>query len=155
MVTAYSQAPMPLKRLRHFNLLFAIWAMVTRPVQGPCLQLHSSTWMRYQHLDTAATVGDVDAALQCFGGLWDGFQTAAAPSQSACSDGRNLSQKGRLPGATMLWNTVLKAYANAGDTVGADRWFAEMIEARVRPNGKTMGKLIEAAAKAGQPTHQL
>lgn len=50
---------------------------------------------------------------------------------------------------TMLWNTLLKAHANAGDYNGAGGTFAEMVQNSVRPNSKTFGKLMEAAGKGG------
>ncbi|CAE7327037.1 unnamed protein product, partial [Symbiodinium microadriaticum] len=56
-----------------------------------------------------------------------------------------------MPAPRVLWNTVMKAYANAGDLPGAEQWLKEMESANVVPNGKTYGKLMEAAAKAGDP----
>ncbi|CAE8610986.1 unnamed protein product [Polarella glacialis] len=50
---------------------------------------------------------------------------------------------------TMLWNTLLKAYANAGDFAGAHRHHKEMRKCAIRENQQTFGKLIESAAKAG------
>ncbi|CAK0851615.1 unnamed protein product [Prorocentrum cordatum] len=55
----------------------------------------------------------------------------------------------RAPKATVTFNTGLKAFANAGDLPGAERWFGEMRARGVRVNAKTYGKLAEAAAKAG------
>lgn len=52
---------------------------------------------------------------------------------------------------TVVWNTLLKAHANAGDLVGAERCFREMEQRGVRTNEKTYGKLVEAAAKAAEP----
>lgn len=50
----------------------------------------------------------------------------------------------------VVWNTRLKAYANAGRHEGAAAVFAEMTAARIEPNPQTFGKLVEAAAKAGE-----
>mmetsp|Transcript_5001 Transcript_5001/g.18712 ORF Transcript_5001/g.18712 Transcript_5001/m.18712 type:complete len:412 (-) Transcript_5001:59-1294(-) len=49
-----------------------------------------------------------------------------------------------------IWNTMLKACANAGDFIRARGIFEEMLQRRVQPNVPTFGKLIEASAKAGQ-----
>lgn len=58
-----------------------------------------------------------------------------------------------LPGdhgkRTVLWNTVLKAYAKAGDFSGAVAWYETMSSEGVRTNAKTIGKLLESAANAG------
>eukprot|EP00439_Symbiodinium_sp_Y106_P040313 s587_g4.t3 len=78
-------------------------------------------------LNVAATKGNVPEASAIFEQLWTGAQH---------------------PSATMFCNTMLKAYANAGDFPGASRW--EMRRQSVRTNAKTLGKLIESAAKAGQ-----
>eukprot|EP00439_Symbiodinium_sp_Y106_P006160 s4742_g1.t1 len=51
----------------------------------------------------------------------------------------------------MLWNTMLKACANAGDSGAAEQLYQSMLSIRVEPNHKTFGKLIEAAAKSEQP----
>ncbi|CAE7549102.1 EMB2745 [Symbiodinium sp. CCMP2592] len=51
----------------------------------------------------------------------------------------------------MLWNTMLKACANAGDSQTAEQLYRSMLSIRVEPNHKTFGKLIEAAAKSTQP----
>lgn len=52
---------------------------------------------------------------------------------------------------TMLWNTVLKAYAHAGDLDGAAEWFERMLASGVEVSDRTFGKLAEASAKAGRP----
>jgi len=49
----------------------------------------------------------------------------------------------------LIWNTMLKACANAGEHEHARKLFEEM-RTVTRPNDKTFGKLIEAAAKAGK-----
>ncbi|CAJ1348772.1 unnamed protein product [Effrenium voratum] len=54
-----------------------------------------------------------------------------------------------LRNSTFLWNTMLKAFANAGDFDAALAHFQQMQEARVEVNSKTFGKLMEAAAKRG------
>ncbi|CAE7673755.1 Pentatricopeptide repeat-containing protein [Symbiodinium microadriaticum] len=51
----------------------------------------------------------------------------------------------------VLWNTMLKACANAGDSQAAEQLYQSMLSIRVEPNHKTFGKLIEAAAKSAQP----
>ncbi|CAE7488606.1 unnamed protein product [Symbiodinium sp. CCMP2456] len=51
----------------------------------------------------------------------------------------------------VLWNTMLKACANAGDSQAAEQLYQSMLSIRVEPNRKTFGKLIEAAAKSAQP----
>ncbi|CAE7467952.1 unnamed protein product [Symbiodinium natans] len=83
----------------------------------------------FEKLNAAACKGNVAEASAIFEHFW------AGPLQ---------------PRATMVCNTVLKAYANAGDFPGAHRWVEEMQQQRVRLNTKTFGKLIESAAKAGQ-----
>eukprot|EP00971_Amphidinium_carterae_P326025 6456632-Amphidinium_carterae.2 len=45
-------------------------------------------------------------------------------------------------------NTLLKAYANAGDYTKAVSWFDSMLQRCLPPNAKGFGKLVEAAAKA-------
>eukprot|EP00435_Cladocopium_sp_Y103_P017352 s3835_g4.t1 len=50
----------------------------------------------------------------------------------------------------MLWNTMLKAYANAGEAEKAKDFYDSMVGAQIAPNMKTFGKLMEAAAKKGQ-----
>ncbi|CAE8651628.1 unnamed protein product, partial [Polarella glacialis] len=52
----------------------------------------------------------------------------------------------------MLWNTMLKAFANAGQHVEAASHYEAMMRNRLAPNAKTFGKLLEAAAKAGDET---
>ena len=54
-----------------------------------------------------------------------------------------------LPNRTMGYNTVLKAFANSGDSGGATKWLNIMVEHGVRLNGKTFGKLAESCAKNG------
>ncbi|CAL1173003.1 unnamed protein product [Cladocopium goreaui] len=53
----------------------------------------------------------------------------------------------------MVWNTMLKAHANAGDMTGARHLFLSMERHTVKPNRQTYGKLMEAAAKGGD-VHQ-
>eukprot|EP00927_Polykrikos_kofoidii_P066094 TRINITY_DN61754_c0_g1_i1.p1 TRINITY_DN61754_c0_g1~~TRINITY_DN61754_c0_g1_i1.p1 ORF type:complete len:680 (-),score=109.81 TRINITY_DN61754_c0_g1_i1:12-1991(-) len=50
-----------------------------------------------------------------------------------------------------LWNTLLKAFANAGHLEQAETAYTEMVSRGVQPNARTFGKLVEAAAKAGDP----
>ncbi|CAK9004442.1 Pentatricopeptide repeat-containing protein At4g31850 [Durusdinium trenchii] len=47
------------------------------------------------------------------------------------------------------FNTGIKACANAGNLKQAERLFAEMLQHRVAPNLKGLGKMMEAAAKVG------
>jgi len=54
-----------------------------------------------------------------------------------------------LAGRTALHNTLLKAYAKAGDPRRATAHFAAMRALRVRANQKSFGKLVEAAARDG------
>ncbi|CAJ1412917.1 unnamed protein product [Effrenium voratum] len=49
----------------------------------------------------------------------------------------------------MLYNTMLKAMANAGDVFGAEKMYSRMRAEGVRLNSKFYGKLLETAAKAG------
>eukprot|EP00927_Polykrikos_kofoidii_P076590 TRINITY_DN73655_c0_g1_i1.p1 TRINITY_DN73655_c0_g1~~TRINITY_DN73655_c0_g1_i1.p1 ORF type:complete len:650 (-),score=69.84 TRINITY_DN73655_c0_g1_i1:17-1966(-) len=51
--------------------------------------------------------------------------------------------------STLVWNTLLKAFAQKGDCVGASRCAANMRERGVPINKKTLGKLITAALNAG------
>ena len=51
---------------------------------------------------------------------------------------------------TMLYNTVLKAFSNAGDDAGAESWYASMVEQCIRTNAKTFGKLANSAARRGK-----
>ena len=48
-----------------------------------------------------------------------------------------------------LFNLVLKAFANTGDLPGADAWYLRMLKSRVAVSGRTFGKLMKCAAKAG------
>ena len=48
-----------------------------------------------------------------------------------------------------LFNLVLKAFANTGDLPGADAWYLRMLKSRVAVSGRTFGKLLKCAAKAG------
>ncbi len=50
----------------------------------------------------------------------------------------------------MGYNTVLKAFGNIGDIQSAENWYNSMLSDDIQPNGKTYGKLVYAAAKAGQ-----
>lgn len=50
---------------------------------------------------------------------------------------------------TLLWNTMLKAHANAGDTDKASILYQDMMRNQVRVNGRTFGKLVKAAARRG------
>ena len=49
----------------------------------------------------------------------------------------------------MLFNTVIKACANAGDLTRAEQWQQRMEASGIAANAKHYGKLIEAAAKSG------
>ncbi|CAJ1394235.1 unnamed protein product [Effrenium voratum] len=59
----------------------------------------------------------------------------------------NASARGGLH--RMVWNTLLKAHANAGDPSGAANVYEEMGRNHVHPNRQTFGKLMESAAKSG------
>jgi len=49
----------------------------------------------------------------------------------------------------MVFNTAIKACANAGNFVAAELYYKAMLRMNIRPNAKTFGKLMEASAKAG------
>ncbi|CAJ1372393.1 unnamed protein product [Effrenium voratum] len=51
--------------------------------------------------------------------------------------------------ATRTYNTLLKAYANAGSAKKAVECYSQMHSSRVRTNARTYGKLVEAYAKRG------
>lgn len=87
-------------------------------------------WRKRLHeLDSHAAVGETAVALEIF----EEIQASVPVAQQ-----------------TMLWNTVLKAFANVGDFEGAEAWHRKACEAGVPANRKTFGKLAEAAAKAGR-----
>eukprot|EP00971_Amphidinium_carterae_P274007 5438286-Amphidinium_carterae.1 len=50
----------------------------------------------------------------------------------------------------MYFNTVLKAFANAGNFDGASTWYAQGSEDGIIANSKGLGKLIEAAVKGSR-----
>ena len=81
-----------------------------------------------EDMNYAAGLGDVETAKHWF---------------------RQLQADELLRNSTFLWNTMLKAFANAGDFDAALAHFQQMQEARVEVNSKTFGKLMEAAAKRG------
>lgn len=54
---------------------------------------------------------------------------------------------------TVAYNLGLKAFANAGDIAGAERWHTQMQHSDVCANHKTFGKLAEAASKSGEHIH--
>jgi len=58
-----------------------------------------------------------------------------------------LRHKAPLESRRMVWNTMLKACANAGEDARAREVFDEMKHVE-QPNQKTFGKMIEAAARA-------
>merc|ERR1740130_83568 len=49
-----------------------------------------------------------------------------------------------------VFNTAIKACANSGDYAQAEAYFEELISRGIQPNSKGMGKMMEAAGKAGQ-----
>eukprot|EP00440_Ansanella_granifera_P055566 gb/GFBE01060232.1/.p1 GENE.gb/GFBE01060232.1/~~gb/GFBE01060232.1/.p1 ORF type:complete len:246 (+),score=46.25 gb/GFBE01060232.1/:1-738(+) len=100
------------------------------PACGPGGLQGQPSWFnaRCAELNSYAAAGDVAKAATIFSDIW----RHAAPSKH-----------------TMLCNTLLKAYANAGEFGGAAAWYEECRKQGVRVNAKTFGKLIESAAKAG------
>ncbi|CAE8632498.1 unnamed protein product, partial [Polarella glacialis] len=86
----------------------------------------------YHELDQKAEAGEVNSARKAFDGL---FARAGLA-------GRGLHR--------VVWNTLIKAHANAGDAAGARAVFEEMSMLAVQPNRQTFGKLMESCAKAGQ-----
>eukprot|EP00927_Polykrikos_kofoidii_P065051 TRINITY_DN60847_c0_g1_i1.p1 TRINITY_DN60847_c0_g1~~TRINITY_DN60847_c0_g1_i1.p1 ORF type:complete len:851 (-),score=103.83 TRINITY_DN60847_c0_g1_i1:443-2995(-) len=88
----------------------------------------SSSISSWEVLGGHASAGNVDAALVAF---------------------RNTNTADTRLSKPSAWNTVLKAYANAGDTLGAVGCYRHMLRNGVRVNTNSLGKLIEAAAKAG------
>ncbi|CAE7553738.1 unnamed protein product [Symbiodinium natans] len=81
-------------------------------------------------LNQAAEAGNVQSARDIFERLQD----------------KSKRRDGRLH--RMVWNTLLKAFANAGDAHGAKFIFRDMERHLVAPNMQTYGKLMEAAAKS-------
>ncbi|CAE8599918.1 unnamed protein product, partial [Polarella glacialis] len=61
-----------------------------------------------------------------------------------------LASRSKLANRVFLWNTMLKALANAGDYEGALAHTARMRQAALEPSCRTFGKLMEAAAKDGR-----
>ncbi|CAJ1337149.1 unnamed protein product [Effrenium voratum] len=56
----------------------------------------------------------------------------------------------KLSKKRFFFNLVLKAYANAGDLVGAEAWHLRMEREQVVASGRTYGKLLKCAAKANE-----
>ncbi|CAK9107733.1 unnamed protein product [Durusdinium trenchii] len=84
---------------------------------------------------------------------WELFQllkAAASPGQLPPLGGAGESENELRLERRFVWNTMLKAYANAGDEVNARVFYKSMLSAQVVPNAKTYGKLMEAAAKRGE-----
>ncbi|CAJ1426102.1 unnamed protein product [Effrenium voratum] len=80
-------------------------------------------------LNDFAEKGDVEAALSALQKLLTGEES--------------------LQHKRYLYNTAIKACANAGDIPQAESLLNKMLEARVQPNLKGLGKMMEATAKVG------
>mmetsp|Transcript_55468 Transcript_55468/g.179898 ORF Transcript_55468/g.179898 Transcript_55468/m.179898 type:complete len:366 (+) Transcript_55468:61-1158(+) len=63
---------------------------------------------------------------------------------------RSLQAKSPEKVTRMIWNTMLKACANAGDLTCATSIFNEMSKTDVKASMSTYGKMIETAAKGGK-----
>ncbi|CAE8657053.1 unnamed protein product [Polarella glacialis] len=87
--------------------------------------ISSSAW---REIDARALAGDVKEVEVLFKGMHDKVPT-------------NMKR--------MLFNTVIKACANAGDVQGAETWRNQMLAAGIEPNLEHYNKIIEAAAKSG------
>eukprot|EP00927_Polykrikos_kofoidii_P035038 TRINITY_DN29618_c0_g1_i1.p1 TRINITY_DN29618_c0_g1~~TRINITY_DN29618_c0_g1_i1.p1 ORF type:complete len:677 (-),score=64.65 TRINITY_DN29618_c0_g1_i1:19-1830(-) len=103
------------------------------------------SWNTLDDANRFAALGNVAAALH----LLEPLITSAETDNASLPCGPKATGRRRLPSLTMLHNTGLKAFANAGDLEGARRWHTRMEKAHVRVNSKTYGKLMEASAKAG------
>ncbi|CAJ1349065.1 unnamed protein product [Effrenium voratum] len=80
-------------------------------------------------LNDFAEKGDVEAALSALQKLLTGEES--------------------LQHKRYLYNTAIKACANAGDIPQAESLLNKMLETRVQPNLKGLGKMMEATAKVG------
>lgn len=89
-------------------------------------------------LNTAAEAAKTDEAEELLLGLIE-----AHPRIEKTSKGR------------MAWNTLLKAFANAGDVPGAERVHGLMRKRGLPLNSKHYGKLMEACLKANEPKKAL
>lgn len=69
--------------------------------------------------------------------------------QAALEELRKLLPRASSTLKRLLYNTGIKACANAGDLEKAELVFSEMLEQGIEPNRKGFGKMIEAAASAG------
>eukprot|EP00933_Yihiella_yeosuensis_P050464 TRINITY_DN4824_c0_g2_i1.p1 TRINITY_DN4824_c0_g2~~TRINITY_DN4824_c0_g2_i1.p1 ORF type:complete len:546 (+),score=75.49 TRINITY_DN4824_c0_g2_i1:143-1780(+) len=89
---------------------------------------------KFSDINEFAEVGDIQSAEHLFNEIESDFQRGP------------WSRKKR-----MLFNTMIKACANAAEPSRAESWYEKLLADGITPNKETFGKLSEASAKAGDP----
>uniref|UniRef100_A0A7S4RES1 Pentacotripeptide-repeat region of PRORP domain-containing protein n=1 Tax=Alexandrium monilatum TaxID=311494 RepID=A0A7S4RES1_9DINO len=120
-----------LEQWRVFALARSSGKCPTEPPRGHHILERNKVFARLEEVNAYAEVGDVDAA-------------EAVLRQIESSADLFAPELRRV-----MWNTLLKACANAGRHARAEEYLREMLKKGIELNAKGIGKMMESGAKAG------